>query len=71
MNPLTQEWREEHVRKADVVMDTVHKMMAEFDAGWEAEDPNEVAATVAMVQLLVSVAQAHYQAANVRAKLLT
>ncbi len=69
MKPLTQEWREEHVRKADEAMDAVAEMMVEFNDVSET-DNDEIVATVAMVQLLISLAQAHYQAANVRAKAL-
>jgi hypothetical protein len=53
---LTQEWRENHVRLGDGCLETAMNLHLE-------RDRDQI---VALAQL----AQAHYQAANVRAKLL-
>ena len=65
---LTQEWREEHVRLGDRALTEEYKSMAIF--GYGEEDVEEAKAHVItnMITMLINVAQAHYQAANVRAK---
>jgi hypothetical protein len=69
---LTHEWREEHVRQGDKALAEAAKALTDFDneESWTKATNEEVIASTALIQLLVSLAQAHYQAANVRAKLL-
>src|SRR5690349_18785887 len=67
---LTQEWREEHVRQGDKALLEVSKTLTDFDndGSWDKANDEEIIASAAMIQLLVGLAQAHYQAANVRAR---
>jgi hypothetical protein len=67
---LTQEWREEHVRQGDKALFEVAKALIDFDNedSWNKATDEEVIASTGMIQLLVGLAQAHYQAANVRAR---
>lgn len=65
--PLTQEWREEHVMFGDKALILAHKLMAELDEEHD-ENPQETLALTSLIQLAISAAQAHYLAANVRAR---
>jgi hypothetical protein len=60
--PLTDEWRRKHVEKGDEAMSQVYTVMG--DLGPDGLGLHSMAA----VSLYVSVAQAHYLAANVRAR---
>lgn len=64
--PLSKEWRLEHVKIGDQLMMGYHKWTAEIDA--DNDDPEQYS-TAALMSCLLLAAQAHYQAANVRARL--
>lgn len=66
--PLSKEWRLSHVQMGDRALVEFHKWASEADDG-DDENAEEIAAAAALAGLLVQAAQAHYQAANVRARL--
>jgi hypothetical protein len=61
---LTEDWRLEHVRAGDKALLETHKMIADMDEDTD-EDPQEIQALTSLIQLLISMAQAHYQAAAI------
>ena len=66
-DPLTEAWRLEHVRDGDAALKTAHEICAELGED-EEEDSQELMALTSLAQILIQIAQAHYQAANVRAR---
>lgn len=65
--PLSKEWRLEHVKLGDKALLSYYKWVEEMDP--DDDDPAQNATAAALIGTLVLVAQAHYQAANVRARL--
>ena len=67
--PLSDAWRLAHVELGDQMLTEATKLMAEFeDMTTTKEETEELADMTRLIQVLVQMAQAHYQAANVRAK---
>ena len=65
MEPLSNEWRLEKIRLGDVNMEQLDKLMKEQILGKEL-DVRQSTVLLQMAQVIVSTAQAHYLAANVR-----
>ena len=65
--PLSREWRLEHVKLGDQLMVGYHKWAAEIDD--DNDDPEQNSTAAALMSCLLLAAQAHYLAANVRARL--
>ena len=62
--PLSDDWRLEHVKFGDQAMVKAYTSLAEMD---EATD-EKLTDVVATVNVMIQAAQAHYLAANIRAK---
>lgn len=62
---LTQEWREDHVRDGDIALKDAGLMIDTMANGLT---PQGVATAAACASALAALAQAHYAAANVRAR---
>lgn len=61
--PLTDAWRLKHVEQGDQALNQIHEMLHLAVEGVQLSS-----AAISAITMYIGIAQAHYQAANVRAK---